>query len=352
MKGDILSSIDAGAFGAKVAGVEVVPHFPAPFSVEIAKKLSKIHNCDIFEVESASSAISAALGAAAGGKRTFVPASSPLAQEAFAAPAMRLPFMITNVSRSLHGIKVDHAAVLALRDAGYMMFFPESNQEIHDTIVQAYRVSEDSKVMLPSIINIDGLPNFSEPVQVAAEASVKSFLPKLRTPKLDVKKPLSFDLYSDDYDKGKLQQSKCMDAAADLLQKVDEKWKQKFHRGYGLIDRYMMDDADIAIVIMGYHSSTAKAAANAMRAAGKKVGVLRLRVFRPWPRAAVEAALANVKKVIVFDQAVSVGIGGIVAAHIKRGSSLICLGKYPTEKDFIDAVTRVEKSEKDLKLWL
>ena len=351
MKGDVLSSVEAAAFGAKVAGVEIVPHFPAPFSVEIAKKLSKIHNCDIFEVESAGSAVSAAIGAATAGKRVFMPASSPLAQEVFAAPAMRLPFMIANVSRSLHGIKVDHTAVLALRDAGYMMFFPESNQEIHDTIIQAYRVSEDSKVMLPSIINIDGLPNFSEPVQVAADASVKSFLPKLRGPKL-VSNKLHFDLYSDKYDEIKIQQSKCMDAAIELLKKVDEKWKQKFHRGYGLVDRYMMDDAEIAIVTMGYHSSTAKAAANKMRAAGKKVGVLRLRVFRPWPRAAVEAALANVKKVIVFDQAVSIGVGGILRAHVGKGSSLICLGKYPSEKDFMDAVARVEKSEKDLRLWL
>jgi len=92
--------------------------------------------------------------------------------------------------------------------------------------------------------------------------------------------------------------------------------------------------------------------AKKLREQGKKVGVLRIRVFRPWPKAAVESVLQNAKRVLVFDQSVSVGIGGILKTHVGRGSSLICLGKYPGEKDFIDAVARVEKSEKDLRLWL
>lgn len=349
MKGDILSVVESVAFGAKLAGVEIVPNFPAPFAVEIIKKLSKIHTCDIFDVSSFGDAFSAALGSAAVGKRTFIAASSPLHYDVFAAPFMRLPFVVVNVSRSQHGIKPDHSSVMALRDAGYLMFFPESNQEIHDTIIQAYRVCEDSKVTLPAIVNIDGLPNFSEPVQVATDHSVKGFLPKQ---KLDHKKPLVFDIYSDRYDELKLQQSKAMDNALDLIRKSDEKWKQKFHRSYGLVERYMTDDAETIIVIMGYHSSTAKAAAKKLREAGKKVGVLRIRLFRPWPKEQVGSALAAAKKVIVFEQALSLGVGGILRAHIGRGSQLICLGKYPSEKDFIEAVAKVEKSEKDLKLWL
>src|SRR3989338_3427240 len=140
MKGEILSATYAAAYGAKLAGVEAVPNFPAPLAVEIAKKLSKIHNCDIFELGSAGSAFAAALGSAAVGKRVFVPASSPLSYEVFSAPFMRLPFVAVNVSRSMHGIKQDNSAVMALRDCGYLMFFPESNQEIFDTVIQAYRV--------------------------------------------------------------------------------------------------------------------------------------------------------------------------------------------------------------------
>ncbi|MEK6887930.1 MAG: transketolase C-terminal domain-containing protein [Candidatus Aenigmatarchaeota archaeon] len=353
MKGELLSSTDAAAFGAKASFVEAVPSFANPFSIEISKKLAKIHQCDIFDVPTAGDAFASALGCVATGKRTFIPASSPLSQDVFSAPFMRLPFVVANVAKSLHGAKTDHASSMALRDAGYLMFFPEGNQEIHDTIIQAYRVAEDQKVLLPAIVNIDGISNFSEGIQPATDAAVRGFLPKFRGPKLDAKNPLYFNIHSDKYDELKLQQQKAMDNATDLLKKTDEKWRQKFRRGYGIVERFMMEDAETIIVIMGYHSSTAKAAAKKMREAGKKVGVLRIRVFRPWPAKLVNEALATAKKVLVFDQAVSIGTGSILAAHLKRScSSLVSMGKYPSEKDFLDAVARVEKSEHDLKLWL
>ena len=350
MKGEILSSLEAAAYGAKASSVESVPNFPAPFSIDIGKKLASIHKCDIFNVDTVSSAISAAIGSAASGKRVFLPASSPLCYEAFSAPFMRLPFVICNVARSMHGIKPDNSAVMALRDAGYLMFFPESNQEIQDTVVQAYRTIEDGKVLLPAIINIDGLPNFSEPCQVVNEKLVA--LQKPRTPRLDTKKPLHFDIYSDNYQEGKLSMNKSMENALEVIKKVDEQWKQRFKRGYGLVEKFAMDDAETVIVIMGYHSATAKAAVRRLRAAGKKVGLLRIRVFRPWPSALVASALAGAKKVLVFEQAVSLGATGILRAHVGKGSTLVCLGKYPSEKDFSEAVEKVEKSDKDLRLWL
>ena len=349
MKGEFVSATDSAALAAKAAGVESVPNFPAPLSVEITRKLSAVHQCDIFEVPSVSDAFSAAIGCSASGKRTLVPTSSPLAYEVFSAPFMRLPFVVVNVSRSQHNIRSDHTAAMALRDAGYLMFFPEGNQELHDTIISAYRICEDSKVLLPAIVNIDGVPNFSEVIQPVKE--VGNFLSKL-SPRLSAKKP-PLDMYSDSYAEQKLQMSKAMDNVNEVMKKAGEKWKQKFHRSYESVEKFMTDDADIVIVIMGYHSPTAKAAVKKMRAAGRKVGVLRIRLFRPWPKDLISNGLANAKKVIAFDQAVSVGVGGILSAHIRRPcSSLICLGKYPNEKDFIDAVSRVEKSEKDLKLWL
>ncbi len=351
MKISVLSTTESAAHGAKLAGVEIVPHFPAPFSVEIAKTLSKIHNCDIFDVSAAGDGFAAAIGSAAG-RRTFLPVSSPFSYEVLAAPFMRLPFVAVNMSRSQHGIKVDHTSVMALRDAGYLMFFPETNQEIYDTVIQAYKICEDQKVMLPAIINVDGMPSFMEPVQLVNDQSVKTFLPKYKS-RLDMKKSFHLDIYSSTYGNGKLQMNKAMENVIELTNKVNEQWKQKFRRSYGLVEHYMMEDGETVIVTMGYHSSTAKAAVKRMRAEGKKVGLLRVRVFRPWPRDAVAKALETVKKVVVFEQAISIGVGGILSAHIKRPvSQLICLGKYPSEKDFMEAVSRVEKSDKDLKLWL
>lgn len=345
-----MSATDSAAYGAKLACIGAVPNFPAPFSIDITKKLSRIHTADVFEVSSVSDAFSAAVGSSAFGKRVFVPSCSPLAYEVFSAPFLRAPFVVANVSRSQHGVKSDHAAVMALRDCGYLMFFPSTNQEILDTLVQAYRLAEDQKVLLPAVVNIDGLPNFSEPVQLPNEAAASGFLPGFRHPKIESGKKL--DIYSDKYYEGKLQISKAMDNALQLLPKLEDKWKQKFKRSYGLVERFMLEDAETVIVIMGYHSATAKAAARKLRAAGKKVGVLRIRLFRPWPRDVVAHALENVKKVLIFEQAVSLGAGGILRAHIGRGSTLVCLGKYPSEKDFVEALDKIEKSEKDIRLWL
>jgi pyruvate ferredoxin oxidoreductase alpha subunit len=347
MKGLLLSATDAVAYGAKLAGVEVVPHFPAPFSVEIAKRLSEISKTDVFEVDSSSSAIAAALGASAAGKRVLVPVSSPLTYEAFSAPSMRLPFVMVNISRSLHGIKSDLTAAMALRDAGYISMFPETNQEIYDSVILAFRIAEDPRVALPVLINIDGLANFSEPVQVAND--IKGFLGKV--PKhLDAKKPMNIDLFAQDYSELAMQHQKALENVLDVLPKAEEKWKAKFRRTYGLVEKFMTDDADIIMVTMGYHTSTAKSAVKRLRSMGKKVGVLRIRVFRPWPSEEIRKVLEG-KKVVVFDQAVSLGARGVLASHIKGASSVISLGKYLSEKDFIDVITRVEKSD-NLRLWL
>ncbi len=347
MKGLLLSTTDSAAYGAKLAGVEVVPHFPAPFSVEIARRLGEISKIDIFDVDSSSSAISAALGASAAGKRVLVPVSSPLTYEAFTAPSLRLPFVMLNISRSLHGVKSDLTAAMTLRDAGYFSIFPETNQEVYDSVILAYKIIEDSKIMLPALINVDGLANFSEPVQVAND--VKGFLNK-PIKKLDAKKPMNIDLFTSDYGELVLQHQKALENILDVLPKAEEKWKAKFRRSYGFVEKFMTDDADIIIVIMGYHSSTAKSAVKRLRSMGKKVGVLRIRVFRPWPSEEVKKALEG-KKVVVFDQAVSLGARGVLASHIKGASSVISLGKYLSEKDFIDVAARVEKSD-NLRIWL
>ncbi len=349
MKGNVLSSTESAAHAAKLSFVEAVPNFPAPFSIDITKKLREIHNCDIFQAESVSAVMASAVGTATAGKRTFVPVSSPLAYETFSAPFMRLPFVMANVSRSQHGLRSDHSAVMALRDAGYLMFFPETNQEIHDTIIQAYRIAEDSKVLLPVIVNIDGPSSYTEVVQMSTEQSTKGLLTRFNPKRLDMKKPLVNDIFSEEYSELKLQQQKAMENALTIIKKTDEKWKQKFRRSYGLVENFMTEDAETVIVIAGYHSSTAKAAVKKMREEGRKVGLLRIRVFRPWPEE--ELKVLTGRKVVVFDQAVSLGRKGVLSSHIK-GSSVISLGKYPSEKDFHDILDKVDKAENDVVLWL
>ncbi len=343
-----MSSTEVAAHAAKVSFVESVPNYPAPLSIEITKVLEKNHTCDIFDVESNSSAISAAMGAAFT-KRVFLPVSSPLTEEAFSAPFMRLPFVMANVSRSIHSKQSDHSAIMALRDSGYLIFLPESNQEIYDTIIQAYMISEDPKVMLPSIVNIDGPSDFSEVVQLSTEQTTKSMLAKYNPKRLDPKKPATSSMFSEDYDELYIQQQKAMENAVGVIKKVNEKWKAKFHRSYDMVEQFMTEDADTIIVIAGYHSTTAKAAIKKLREAGKKIGLLRIRVFRPWPKDGF--AVLEGKKVIVFDQAVSLGSGGILHNHLK-GSSVISLGKYLSEKDFIDVVDKVDKTEGDAVIWL
>ncbi|MEM7819814.1 MAG: hypothetical protein QXD48_03215 [Candidatus Aenigmatarchaeota archaeon] len=358
MKNELLSTQDAAAYAAKLCNVDIVPNFPSPFANEIVEKLRQIHRCEIFDIESQNSAILAALSSEACEKRTFLPLSAiRTIEEFYITSFMRLPIVGVNISRPIdnYSLIYNHNDILALRDAGWLIFMPESVQEVIDTIIHAYRICEDSKVLLPAMINIDMI--IRETVQIPTEQFVKNFLPKLKLPhKIDVKNPKIFGVPVENYEEFKLQQHLAMKNALNLMPKIYEKWK-KLKRNYNIIEKYMLDDAEYAIVITGFNSTTAKSAINKMRELGKKVGLLRLRVLRPWPKDEISKALKDIKKVAVLDHAISLGYGGILYLDMKSCyngfiSNFISLGKHLIDDDFIKIISRIEKSEKEEIVWI
>lgn len=351
---ELLSACEAAAYGAKLARVQSVPDFESPMSMPITRCLKGLaKECKIFGMENQGAAVAAAMGSEVSGKRTLLPMSAPVAlQELRQASFMRLPVVAANVSRSYGTMTLsnDHNDILALRDFGWLMFFAESCQEILDCILLAYKVCEDSKVMLPAFVNID-FPGIYETVSLPTEQSVDKFLPKLKLPVKDVQLGIPIE----DYGSFVMQQQAAMNNASKTIQKAGEQLKSITKRQYGMTESFMLDDAEYAFVMAGYHSSTAKEAVIGLRQS-EKVGLLRLRSIRPWPSEEIRAALQNVKKIAVIDQNVSIGSSGILHSEIESCydgfSSNFISYRYLRKKDFHDVFKKLKSQEKPERIWL
>jgi len=338
MKQDLLSGLGAAAWGARLSKAAVVPNFPMPRVYGIADNLRDC--CDVFDVESQSSAITAAMAAVACEKRSFLALDGIQSLQDFCNAAfMRLPLVAAGTT-------------LALRDNGWLMFIPESNQEILDTVIQAYRICEDSSVLLPGFVYLD-FPELREPVFIPKEQSIKGFLPNLRLQnKIDAKKPMAIGI--PDGLELKAQQQKAMNNALKIIPKVNEIWKKRFKRSYGLVEGYCLEDADNAIVVAGSDALTAKVAVNHLREQGEKVGLLRLRVIRPLPTEIIRDALKNIKRLAVVDKAISIGSSGILYKDIKEGYDGFCsnfIAGRLSEKDFVDIFKQIKIAEKPERFW-
>jgi len=231
---------------------------------------------------------------------------------------------------------------MLIKDSGAIVFLPENNQEILDDMIQAYRICEDNKVLLPAVINVE-MWEAREVVQVPSEQAVENMLPKLRLPaRIDTKKPASFGLPVDDHSEQKAQQSKAMENSADVMRKTFEKWDEKFHRKYGFFESYMMEDASHVFVVAGRNSGIVRGAVNSMRSKGEKAGMLRIRVLRPFVKE-IHDALKN-KNVAVID---SCGL----LSEIPSPVTLVTSGKHLVEKDVLDLMSVMKKSETG-RFWL
>jgi pyruvate/2-oxoacid:ferredoxin oxidoreductase alpha subunit len=357
MKNTLLSPLGAAFHGARLAGAEIVPNFPAPFSNLIVKKLKTAHNCNIINCESQSSAINAAIGACLGEKRVFLPLTIPKClDEFYMSSFLRLPIVAANVSRSVfsYSSNADHNNILSLRDSGWLIFMPSTVEDIIYSILQAYAICEDSKVLLPGIVNIE-MPMLRETAQIPTEQFSRKFLPRLRLPhKVDLKKP-EIIVPVDDYKEFVMQQQKAMSNAAQIFARMNDTYGKKLKKELGMTEKYKLDDAELVIVIAGFQTATARAAVDKMREQGKKVGLLRLRVIRPWPSKEIADALANVKRIAIIDQDISLGHTGILYNEIKTdkfASNFIALAKHFSEKDFFAIADRTDKSDHPERVWL
>ncbi|MEK6759438.1 MAG: pyruvate ferredoxin oxidoreductase [Deltaproteobacteria bacterium] len=341
-----LTGNSAIAYAMKQINPDVCPIYPITPSTQVVEDFAgyvadgKVTS-ELITVESEHSAMSACIGASAAGARVMTATSSQglalMWEMLYIASGMRLPIVITDVNRALSApinIHCDHSDSMGARDSGWIQLYSETVQESYDNLFQAVKIAEDSGVLLPAMVCLDGFitSHAIENLTLIDDADVRSFIGEYRpaTSLLDTDNPTTFGAMTlqDTYMTFKHQQSQAMAGAKDVAIRVAKEFGKRFGREYGLFDAYRLDDADVAIVILNSAAGTTKVAVDELRAKGLKVGVLRPRLFRPFPFGEIAEALKGCKAVAVLDRADSMnGFGGPVFNEIR--SALYDLDKRP-----------------------
>lgn len=334
-KRDMLTGNVAAAWAARLAEVDYVPAFPITPQTEIIETISEWCHAGMMparyvNMDSEHSMLTAAGAAAAAGARVFTATSSQGLLYGFellyTIAGWRVPLVLVNVSRGLGSpltLEPDHNDVLAARDCGFLQIHAETCQEVLDSILMAYRIGEDSRVLLPVMINLDGfyLSFTREPVVLPESDEVRGFLPPYRPSHavFSASKPMAQGiavLGGAIYSYFRYQMQLAARNALAVHEEAAASFEAVFGRRYGLIDGYRLDDADYVLVMSNSFSTKGRAAVDRFRAKGVRAGLLRLRVLRPFPAAAVANALRGRKAVGVIDQNMSIGFGGITYGEV------------------------------------
>ena len=313
---------------------EVIAAYPISPQTHIVEELSNLvkrdvlKGCEYINVESEFAAMSACIGASAAGARTYTATASQgllfMAEAVYNASGLGMPIVMTVANRAIGApinIWNDHTDAMSQRDSGWLQLYAEDNQEAADLHVQAFKIAEE--LSLPVMVCMDGfiLTHAVEVVDIPEEAKIRAFLPPFEPRQvLDPKHPLSIGAMvgPEAYTEVRYLAHHRQMQALDLIPQVQEQWKELFGRDSGgLVKPYRMEDADTVIVALGSVLGTIKDVVDERREQGEKIGVLGIVSFRPFPTEALREALAGISRVIVVEKAFSVGIGGIVGAHLR-----------------------------------
>lgn len=350
-KKDRMSGNEAVAYAIKQINPDVMPAFPITPSTEIPQMVSNyIANGEVdtefIPVESEHSSMSAAIGAEAAGARTLTATSSAglalMWEELLLAASNRMPLALALVNRTLSGpinINCDHTDSMGARDTGWIQIYAENNQEVYDNFIQAYPIAENKDVHLPIMICQDGFitSHAVENIELMDDDVVKNFVGEYEPEEflLNPGKPMSVGPYSiSAYAmEARKNQEIALENAADVILKVGKEYEKFSGRKYGFFEEYRTKDADYIMLIMGSAAGTAKHAVDELREQGKKVGVLKLRVFRPFPAKEIAAALSRCKAVAIMDRCESYNgnggpLGSEVTAALYRNKVMIDAVNY------------------------
>ncbi len=322
----------AVSYGVRLARAEVVAAYPITPQTQVVEALAEMCadgrlDARFIKVESEHSAMAACIGASATGVRAFTATSSQgllLMHEMLHWAALgRLPVVMADINRAVApawSIWTDQNDTLAQRDTGWIQLYCENNQEVLDTTVQAFKLAEN--VSLPVMIVLDAffLSHTSEPVDIPEPAEVDAFLPRREAAlKLDVNEPHAFGALArpEVYMEMRLRQQEAMEQTVPVFEEIDEDWGRRFGRRWGAIESYRTDGAEIVLITSGTVTSTARYTINQRRARGEKVGLVKVKMFRPFPTGLLRKALAGVPRVAVLDRNISPGHGGIFAEELR-----------------------------------
>jgi len=331
----LLTGNAAAAWGARLAGVDYVPAFPITPQTEIIETLASWCNNGampgrLVTLESEHSMLTAAAAAAATGVRVFTATSSQgllyAMEMIYTVPGWRAPLVMVNVSRGLASpltLESDHNDILATRDSGFLEIVCATGQEVLDSILLAYRLAEDARVRLPVIVNMDGfiLSFTREPVELPEPGEVEKFLPPFDPENIRFRasKPISQAvavLGGGAYSYFRYETHLAALQALTVYDEIAADFERRFGRRHGAVEGYRSDDAEFVFFMMGAFATKARDAVDRLRAAGHRIGLVRLRLLRPYPVAALRVALAGKRAVAVIDQNLSMGKGGVLHAEL------------------------------------
>ena len=323
-----LSGNEAAAIAMKQINPDVVAAFPITPSTEIPQYFSTFVNngqvdTEFVAVESEHSAMSACIGAQAAGGRAMTATSanglSLMWEMIYIASSLRLPIVMSLVNRAVSGplnIHNDHSDAMGVRDSGWIMLFSENNQEAYDNLLMAHRIAEHKDVLLPLMVCQDGFitSHSIENIELLEDDKVKSFVGAYKPEHylLNDKEPIAvgpLDLQAYLFEH-KTQQAVAMKNAKKVIAEVSAEFEQLTGRKYSFFEEYKLDDAEIAVVCMNSTAGTTKAVVDDLRSKGIKAGLLKIRMFRPFPAEEVAKALSHVKAVAVLDKADSLNAAG------------------------------------------
>lgn len=346
-----LTGGEAVAVAMKQINPEVVAAYPITPQTPIIETFAEFVangevDTELIDVESEHSALSAVVGAAAAGGRSMTASSSQglalMAEIVYVASGSRLPIVMAVSNRALSApinIHCDHTDSMFLRDASWLQIYSETAQEAYDNTLIALKVAEHKKVQLPAMVMQDGFitSHNVENVLILDDKKAKKFIGKyeIEYPLLNFKKPVTvgpLDLF-DYFFEHKYQQAEAMDEARKVLREVDGEFYKLTGRKYDFVEKYKTADADFVIVALSSTCGTAKMVVDKLRKEGKKVGLLKIRVMRPFPDKEIARALEGKKAVAVLDRSISFGAYSPVFTEVR--SALYGLSKRPKMQNYI-----------------
>lgn len=340
----VITGNEAAAHGARLADPDVVSAYPITPQSEVSETLAAFVadgdlDAHLFRIESEHSAMSSLIGASLTGARTFTATASNglfyMAEMLHFASGGRLPIVMTVANRATSApwnVWGDQSDALSQRDAGWLQLYAENCQEVLDTVIQAYRIAEQEDIRLPVMVNYDGfqVSHISEPVDIPSEDAVDAFLPEY-----DPEESIARSLEENDpkafhhimppdasYFEYKYRQAQAAERSAARIEAVDEAFGEQFGRRWGgLVVPHRLEDAEVVLVTLGALTTTAKAVADSYREAGERVGVLKLRAYRPFPSGELRTLLADVPVVGVVEKNHSFAHEGSVYADVAAALS-------------------------------
>ncbi len=323
------------AIAVRLANVDVVSAYPITPQTHIVEDIAELVadgelDASCIPVESEHSAMSACLGSSAVGARTFTATAGQglelMHEVLYVASSMQLPIVMAVANRALSApinIWGDHSDVMAVRDTGWIQIFAANGQETFDSVLCAFRIGEDHRVLLPVMVHLDGffLTHMIEPIFIPEQSEVDRFLPPYQYPlPLDPDKPVSMGCMGAPnlYTEAKKAQEVTLAAAKKVVLEAWKEFGNIFGRNYSPVEGYHSEDAKVLLLAMGSFSETAMSAVDALRDEGKEVGLITLRLWRPFPFEEFRQAVKDAEVLIVLDRALSFGgPGGPVCSEVR-----------------------------------